>query len=388
MPDVQHSVDVLIPAYNAAATIESAVASIQRQTLAAIQIHVVDDGSTDETPAILARMAAADPRIRVHSKANGGIVHALNHGLTFCEAEFLARHDADDLAYPERLQTQVDFLRAHPDVVAVGAKARHIDQAGEPVGTVADLGSPDQSDPDHIPSREPYIIHPLLTVRRAALSRAGGYRYVVHSEDTDLYWRLSGEGRLENLPVILADYRLHDGSISGASAANGRIMAVSSQLAGLSARRRRDGRADIEFTRERLAQLKAADGMAAVVAAGAEGLDEDERTYLRRAAAAKLLELTTYRPYDLTLEDAAFVRQALADGLPGVPDERRRVLERHVKGAAARLAASGKWKIAAALLTPRLVPGFLARTAMRVGVPKGLHRFVQRRGTRAAHGSS
>ena len=169
-------VDVLIPAYNAAATIESAVDSIRGQTLDDLLIHVVDDGSTDETPAILARIAAQDPRVRVHSRANGGIVEALNFGLGFCRAEFLARHDADDLAWPDRLQVQVDYLRTHPDVVAVGAKARHIDASGTPTGTVADLGSPDLCDPDHLPSREPYIIHPLLTLRRAALERAGACR--------------------------------------------------------------------------------------------------------------------------------------------------------------------------------------------------------------------
>jgi len=379
-------VDVLIPAYNAAATIESAVDSIRVQTLDDLLIHVVDDGSTDATPSILARIAAQDPRVRVHRRANGGIVEALNFGLSFCNAEFLARHDADDLAWPDRLQVQVDYLRAHQDVVAVGARARHIDAGGVPTGTVADLESPDRCDPDHLPSREPYIIHPLLTLRRAALERAGGYRFAVHSEDTDLYWRLGEQGRLVNLPETLADYRLHDASISGTSAANGRIMAVNAQLAGLSARRRRAGRPDLAFAKDRVARYKQARGLAGVVEIASEDLDADERLYLARASAAKLLELTTYRPYDLDRDDARFVRGALGDGMPGVDAARRAVLERHLSGAAARLAIKGEWRTALTLLPLRLLPGFLARVGMRAAVPASLHRFVQRRGTRAALG--
>lgn len=358
-------VDVLVPAFNAAATVEGAVGSIRRQTLDDLLIHVVDDGSTDDTPAILARIAAEDPRVRVHRRANGGIVAALNHGLAFCRGEFLARHDADDLAYPERLRVQVDYLRAHPDVVAVGAGARHIGPDDRPTGTAAALAQPDGCDPEQVPSREPYIIHPLLTLRRAALDRVGPYRFAVHSEDTDLYWRLMEVGRLVNLPDVLADYRMHDASISGASAANGRIMAVNAQLAGLSARRRRAGRPDLDFPEERVARFRQAEGLAAMVALASDGLDGYERRYLARASAAKLLELASYRPYDLDRADAVFVRAALGDGLPGVPAVRRRDLERQMGGAAARLALGGEWGTALALLPPRLLPGFAARVAVR-----------------------
>ncbi|RYF01770.1 MAG: glycosyltransferase family 2 protein [Oxalobacteraceae bacterium] len=379
-------VDVLIPAFNAEATIRTAVESIQQQTLRDILIHVVDDGSTDGTPVILAEMAQADSRIHIYRRENGGIVDALNYGLTFCQAEFLARHDADDLAYPERLQVQIDYLRAHADVVAVGGQARHIGADDQPTGTVTALESPDLCDPDHIPSREPYIIHPLLTLRRVALERVGGYRFAVHSEDTDLYWRLREVGRLVNLPQVLADYRLHDASISGTSATNGRIMAVNAQLAGLSARRRRAGRPDLNFLKVRVAGYKQAGGLAEVVELASAGLDADERAYLIRATAAKLLELTTYRPYDLSWGDAVFVRHALGDGMPGVPAERRKILERHVSGAAARLATKGEWRTAFALIPPKLFPGFAARVAMRLAVPNSFHRFIQRRGTRMALG--
>lgn len=381
---IEPLVDVLIPAYNAAATVESAVDSIQRQTLTDLLIHVVDDGSTDDTPAILARLAAEDPRVRVHTRPNGGIVEALNFGLGFCRAEFLARHDADDLAYPERLRIQVDYLRAHPEVAAVGAAARHVDGDGRPTGTVALPEPPGKADAFAIPSREPYVIHPLLTARRAAMVAAGGYRYAFHAEDTDLYWRLAEQGALVNLPDVLADYRMHEASISSGSPLNGRIMALGSQLAGLSARRRRAGRPDLRFDRARLKQYEAAGSLERILALAGEELDEAERAYVTRAVPAKLIELASYRPYELEAEDCRFIGAVARRGDADGSAEARDMRARHLSGTAARLAAGGRWADALRLLSPRLLPGFLARVALRTAVPRPLRRFLQRRSTRAA----
>src|ERR1700754_2149317 len=136
------SVDVLIPVYNGVRYVRCAVESMQMQTVSDIRIHIVDDGSTDGTAEVLAEMAAQDPRLRIHSKPNGGIVDALNTGLGFCTAEFVARHDADAIAYPDRLERQIAYLRANPDCVAVSSATRHIDQEGKPLGTVGRVRPP------------------------------------------------------------------------------------------------------------------------------------------------------------------------------------------------------------------------------------------------------
>jgi glycosyltransferase involved in cell wall biosynthesis len=370
-------VDVLIPAFNAEATIRSAIASMQQQSLADIAIHVVDDGSTDATPRILAAMAAADRRLRVHRKANGGIVDALNAGLDFCTSAFVARHDADDLAYPDRLATQLAYLQAHGEVSAVGAAVRHIDGAGTPIGTVARLGSPNDADPFYVPAREPYLIHPFLTVRRAAIEAVGRYRYVHHAEDTDLYWRLSEHGRLHNLPEVLGAYRLHDASISGGSIVNGRIMAVNSQLAGLSARRRRCGNGDIVFAKETLAAYRRARSLAAMVEVAAPMLEPGERVELEESAAAKLLELTSYRPYELDEEDCAFIGRVARRGFAHLSAQNRAMQARRISGAAARLAAGGQVRAALGMIPPGLYPAFAARTLARLALPGAVRQALR-----------
>lgn len=358
-------VSVLVPAFNAEPTIRESLASVLHQSLPAAEIVVVDDGSSDRTPAILAELAAAEPRLRILTQPNRGIVAALNAGLAECRGELIARHDADDLADPDRLCRQVDYLARHPGCVAVSGASRLIDAQSRPLvvdgaPAVHVPAAPDDADPAWVPAREPYLPHPFALFRAAALRRVGFYRHVVNSEDSDLYWRLAEIGRLANLPAILGSYRLHAASISGSSLANGRIMAVQSQLAALSARRRAAGRLDLAFPPGRRVALPAAPGLAAVIERSAAGLEPAELRHLRVASVAKLLELAGYRPYELELEDCRFARAALAD-LPDLPSGNRTLLDRQVAASGARLLRAGRVGEATALLPPRLWPEALTR---------------------------
>ena len=330
-------VDVLLPIYNAADTLEETIRSLQAQTMADFRILAVDDGSTDGTAELLARLAREDTRIEVIAKPNGGIVDALNHGLAHASAPLIARHDADDLSYPERFAEQIDYLAEHEDCVAVSGFARHVDTAGRPLGTYAILPDPDSRDAHAIPSREPYLMHPFVTIRREPLQGIGGYRYAFHSEDTDLYWRLQERGRLYNLPFLIGDYRLHAASISSASVLNGRIAAITSQLAGVSHLRRMAGRPDIDFPPARLEAYKAADTADGIVDLACVDLEQDERAYLRIAFAAKLMELASYRPYKLTRADYAFIRAEIASAGPTLSLQNRKNVKWLVSRSQAKL---------------------------------------------------
>lgn len=355
-------VDVLIPAYNAAATLREAVESIRAQTLRDIRIVIVDDGSTDETPNLLAELARADDRIVVVTKANGGIVDALNEGLKHCAAPLLARFDADDISFPDRFERQVAYLDAHPECVAVGGGVEHMDEHGARLAGLPQPTPPSQADAAKAPALEPYIIHPFLMARRAAIEAVDGYRYVPNSEDSDLYWRLAEQGALVNLPDVLGKYRVHTASISSSIVA-GRVMAIGSQLGALSTLRRRNGRADISFAKTLPGALKAAAILEAMIGVAAPLLEPKEVAHLRIAAAAKLMELARYRPFELDAGDCAFIRAALPHARALTPQNQSEV-NWYVTVTAARLIRKGKLGDALALTPPASLPKAAARVLL------------------------
>ena len=323
-------IDVLIPVFNARETVRDALLSILRQSFGDLNVVVVDDGSTDGTHKIVADLADADPRLTIIRKENGGIVDALNVGLMHCHAEVVARHDADDIAYPHRLATQLAYLQAHPDCVAVSANAWHIDARGRRIGRTRMFGEP-PADWYSAPSVEPYMMHPFLMARRAALEEAGGYRHVYNAEDSDLYWRLRQRGRLHNLSEIIGEYRVHAGSVTSGSAVNARINAATSQLAAISARRSSAGTHDLDFSADTLARYRAAGRFGDILAIAAEQLSPQETRWFRTAASAKLLELRNYRKFRLSWDDLTTIAPILALGA-------RRMSRRDRRGVAHKIA--------------------------------------------------
>lgn len=210
----QPRISCLLPVYNGEAFLEEAIGSILSQSFKDFELVVVDDGSRDTTPDILARLAAADPRIKVVRQENGGIVAALNAGLAVCRGEYVARMDADDVALPHRFQFQLDYLDAHPGCVLVGGVARSISPDGKDVSRTTG-GRHRRTDLSCFPPKIAVSMHPLITVRREALVAIGGYRSdFPHAEDYDLFIRLSKLGGIDNPDEDVLIYRRHEGAIS------------------------------------------------------------------------------------------------------------------------------------------------------------------------------
>lgn len=205
-------VAVLMPARDAARTVRAAATSILRQTERDLSLVCVDDGSTDGTAAVLDRLVARDPRVRVVRGPGEGIARALNRGLAACDAEVVARMDADDVAYPARLARQLEALRAAPGLVAVGGRVRLFPRAAvrEGMARYAEwlngLVTPELVARDLLV--EAPLVHPAAAIRRDALERAGGWRDGPFPEDYDLWLRLSAAGgRLSNLDVPVLGWR-------------------------------------------------------------------------------------------------------------------------------------------------------------------------------------
>jgi glycosyltransferase involved in cell wall biosynthesis len=112
-------VSVVMPAYNAEHTIRSGLRSVLNQTFGQLDIIVVDDGSTDNTAAIAAAIAAADPRVRVIQQTNAGVAAARNEGVLQAKGDLVAFIDADDLWHPAKIDKQVALLRRLGDRVGV-----------------------------------------------------------------------------------------------------------------------------------------------------------------------------------------------------------------------------------------------------------------------------
>ncbi|MGI4746745.1 MAG: glycosyltransferase family 2 protein [Janthinobacterium lividum] len=371
-------IDVLMPAYNAGWSLPDTLASIQVQTVRDIRIVVVDDGSTDDTASILAAAAERDPRIHVITQPNGGIVAALNAGLAACTAPFIARHDADDLSDPDRFERQMQYLEANPDCVALAGAARHIDEAGHNLSTQSRLRDLAKADPGNIPASEPYLLHPMLMVRRADIQAVGGYRLVLNAEDSDLYWRLRERGRLHNLPELLGSYRMHAASVSSQSIFNGRQLALSSQLAAISARRRASKAEDIVFDAAFLREIKRPLSMVTIHDVGSRNLTPAERDWLAVALSMKLLELCFYRPFELTLADCQFVHAAIAKHGDVVPDRNLGSVREALIGTSVRLALRGRTRSAIVLAGPKLLSLVVLRLLFRIVLSNGLRSRIKR----------
>lgn len=206
-------ISVLLPVHNCGPYLAAAIASIRAQTFSDFEFIIVDDGSTDGSSAVIEQAAAQEPRVRVMRRPNTGIVGALNDGLALARGEFVARMDGDDLAAPQRFETQLAFLAARPHCVAVGSAVWLIDAAG----AVVDRYFPplDHASIEHhlLLGNGGALIHPSLLLRRAALAAVGGYRREYdRAEDLDLFLRLAQRGTLANLAAPLLRYRLHLGS--------------------------------------------------------------------------------------------------------------------------------------------------------------------------------
>jgi len=205
------AVSVLMGVRDGAPWVSSAVASVLEQTLDDLELIVVDDGSTDGTPDLLA--AVRDRRLRVTRQPRAGLTAALARGLALARAPLIARLDADDVALPERLALQVAFLAAHPDVGLLGTAAREVDADGREIGVVR----PPESDGAlrrMLIRRNPFV-HSSVMMRRAAAERAGGYDATIAvAQDYDLWMRLSRLVGLANLPDILVMRRLLPGRVS------------------------------------------------------------------------------------------------------------------------------------------------------------------------------
>lgn len=114
-------ITVVLPVWNAEATIARAVDSVLSQTHSNLELIVVNDGSTDNTNEILSAIAARDHRLRIVNITHAGVAEAFNAGLREAKGKYIARIDADDQMHPERIEKQAKYLDEHTDIGVVSS---------------------------------------------------------------------------------------------------------------------------------------------------------------------------------------------------------------------------------------------------------------------------
>ncbi|MFN2275016.1 MAG: glycosyltransferase [Anaerolineales bacterium] len=206
------AVSVLMPCYNVAETVDEAIESIVAGTFTDFELLAVDDGSTDSTAERLQAWSLREGRVRVLERGHAGIIPALNAGLAACRAALVARMDADDRCHPERLERQVEQMRAHPELALVGSLVE-----GFPVDDVRGGFQAYIEWLNHLVdhesiAREIFIespfAHPSVMFRKRWVAQVGGYVERGWPEDYDLWLRLYLAGaHFAKVPEVLLYWR-------------------------------------------------------------------------------------------------------------------------------------------------------------------------------------
>lgn len=208
------AVSVIVPAYNAEATLAKSLSSALASTYGGFELLVIDDGSSDRTARIAEGFASADRRVKVHRRNQGGVSAALNHGLRNATGDFVARLDSDDVWHPTKLEKQIAVMTADPEVALVYTFVRYVDWAGKVVRDVA---------PQRFPRRPlARMLHSGLVggnssvmMRRSALVEAGGFDETLASwEDLLVHIAVSARHPIAFVPEYLVGYRVRPGSLS------------------------------------------------------------------------------------------------------------------------------------------------------------------------------
>ena len=203
------SISVIMPVYNAEKYLKKAIDSILNQTYKDFEFIIIDGGSGDNSQKIIENYT--DKRIKAIFKADLGLIDTLNLGISLCAGDWIARMDADDISYPNRLEEQIKYI--NNEVAVIGSQADIIDKYDKVF-----LTTHFEVEHDKIVSKllknNSTIIHPSVIINKAKLIGVGGYDLKIFAaEDYDLWLRISKVGKIINVNKPLLALRKHDNNI-------------------------------------------------------------------------------------------------------------------------------------------------------------------------------
>jgi glycosyltransferase involved in cell wall biosynthesis len=200
-------ITVLTIVCNGERYIREAVNSILNQTYENFEYILVNNNSTDNTPGILEDYAQKDKRIKIIKETRQGVLYARNAGLQIAKGDWVAILDADDIALPQRLECQLNFIEQNPSAVLVGSGCIMIDEDGKYIKEYR-YPADHTSLVRYLEERGVFFAHSSAFYNRQAVAKLGGYRFTA-AEDYDLWLRLSIVGEIACIQEFLTKLRRH-----------------------------------------------------------------------------------------------------------------------------------------------------------------------------------
>lgn len=199
-------VSVIMSVYNGEKYLEEAIDSILNQTFNDFELVIVDDGSFDQTAAIIKNYK--DPRIKYFYQKNRGASHGRNRCIKESKGEYIACMDSDDISVPERIEKQVYFLEKHPDIGIVGSWATKITEDGESMLTM-EMPQDDFSIRKLLKTDSPFF-HSSVMFRRCLFNSCCNYPVdFSQGEDWILWHQFSRKTIMANIEEALIKHRIH-----------------------------------------------------------------------------------------------------------------------------------------------------------------------------------
>jgi len=199
--------------YNGERYLKEAVESILNQTFKDFEFIIINDGSTDKSPQILDEYTKRDRRTRVIHQKNIGLTKSLNKALKLAQGKYIARIDADDIAYKSRFKKQVDFLEKHPKVGLVGNYVDVIDERGKNIGRLI-YPTSDKKIKKELIKKNPFC-HPSVMFKKEVTKKVGVYNEDFGAaQDYDFWMRISKHYQIANLSEVLGAWRLRKKAIT------------------------------------------------------------------------------------------------------------------------------------------------------------------------------
>jgi len=210
------TISVVMSIYNGQKFLKAAIQSILDQTFVDFEFIIIDDGSRDSTVRIV--NSFNDPRIRLISQANHGLIYSLNKGIDFARASLIARQDADDISLPQRLEKELSALLSLPKAGVVGGFWQYINSLNQR-SIIMVTPTKDVDLRRSLYVENPFA-HGATLIRKSALKASGGYgQKFVYVEDYDLWRRIGENWQFYQVPEVLYLYRISEGSISSSNSA-------------------------------------------------------------------------------------------------------------------------------------------------------------------------